>query len=133
MSDEDDRRRGPRVPIELRVEYARLNSFFADYTRNISRGGTFIRTQKPLGIGTEFKFKLFIPNLAQPLELLGRVQWIVKPEDVSDEQEAGMGIGFVWDSEADRQRIEGVVQGLMVDSLGPVLYEKIMGKKPPTS
>jgi type IV pilus assembly protein PilZ len=30
-----------------------MNAFFADYTKNISRGGTFIRTDKPLDIGTE--------------------------------------------------------------------------------
>ena len=32
-SDErDDRRLGYRAPIELKVEYKRLNTFFADYT-----------------------------------------------------------------------------------------------------
>ena len=32
------------MAIELTVEYKRMNAFFADYTKNISRGGTFIRT-----------------------------------------------------------------------------------------
>ena len=27
-----------RAPIELKVDYKKLNSFFADYTRNISKG-----------------------------------------------------------------------------------------------
>ena len=43
-----ERRREMRAPIELKVEYKRLNSFFADYTRNISRDGMFIKTLKPL-------------------------------------------------------------------------------------
>ena len=42
--DSDDRRGDPRQPIELKVEYKRLNAFFADYTKNISRGVTFIQT-----------------------------------------------------------------------------------------
>ncbi len=41
---EGDRRKDQREPIELQVSYKRLNTFFADYTRNISRGGTFIGT-----------------------------------------------------------------------------------------
>ena len=44
----DDRRKGQRGAIELNVEYKRINTFFSDYTRNISKGGTFIRTAKPL-------------------------------------------------------------------------------------
>lgn len=128
MAD-DDRRDDNRAPIELKVEYKRLNSFFADYTRNISRGGTFIRTSKPLPIGTEFTFKLVVPKLDEPLELHGTVQWIVESEDSTDEQDPGMGIGFVYLSEADRQRIESIVEGLMVDSLGAVIYGKIMAKR----
>lgn len=125
-----DRRKEGRAPIELRVEYTRLNSFFADYTRNISRGGTFIRTDKPLPIGTDFMFKLIIPRLPQPMEIKGRVQWVVEPKDATAAQPPGMGIGFLFDSEADRQRIETEVEKLMVDSLGAVLFEKILGRKP---
>lgn len=130
MSDSDqDRRIQPRAPIELKVEYKRLNSFFADYTRNISRGGTFIRTDKPLGIGTEFMFTLHVPQLAKPLELRGRVQWRLTPEACRPGQDAGMGIGFVYESEADRQRIENSVERLMVDSLGDHIYHKLIGSR----
>jgi type IV pilus assembly protein PilZ len=125
-SKDRDRRKHPRAPIELRVEYKRLNSFFADYTRNISRGGTFIRTQKPLDIGTEFLFQMTVPKLADPLVLRGKVQWTVKPEEADAEQEAGMGIGFIYPSEADRARIETAVEKLMIESLGSHLFEKIM-------
>ena len=54
-----DRRSHPRIPIELKVEYRKLNTFFADYTKNICKGGTFIRTKRPLSVGTKFLFKLF--------------------------------------------------------------------------
>ncbi|MBZ0119683.1 MAG: TIGR02266 family protein [Sandaracinaceae bacterium] len=128
MSAPDDRRQHTRVPIALKVEYKRLNSFFADYTKNISRGGTFIRTKNPLAIGTEFLFQLQIPNLEEPLTLRGKVQWVVHEHEATEAQEPGMGIGFVWESEADRDRIENTVEKLMVDSLGPTLYDKLIGK-----
>jgi type IV pilus assembly protein PilZ len=124
MADSEHPRRGaPRAPIELKVEYQRMNSFFADYTRNISKGGTFIRTERPLAIGTAFLFKLSVPGLASALELNGKVQWTVQPGGPDD---PGMGIGFVYDTEADRQRIEAVVERLMVTSLGRVLYDKLL-------
>lgn len=130
VSGRDERRGGgQRAPIELKVEYKRLNSFFADYTKNISRGGTFIRTDRPLDIGTDFVFKLGIPTLEEPLVLQGKVQWIITPEQATQEQEAGMGIGFVFLTEAERQRVEGSVERLMLDNLGPVLYGKLMGSR----
>ncbi|MFW6087200.1 MAG: PilZ domain-containing protein [Myxococcota bacterium] len=127
--DPQDRRNATRAPIELKVEYKRLNSFFADYTRNISRGGTFIRTTKPLSIGTDFNFKLVVPKLEEPLVLRGRVQWVVQPDEAEKSgRDPGMGIGFIYGSEAERQRIEGIVEKLLVDSLGPHLFDKIMSR-----
>ena len=71
----DDRRAtdDPRLPIELKVEYKKLNTFFADYTKNICKGGTFIRTTKPLDLGTIFVFRLGVPQLDSAIELRGEV------------------------------------------------------------
>jgi type IV pilus assembly protein PilZ len=111
------------------VEYKRLNSFFADYTKNISNGGTFISTERPLEVGTDFVFKLGVPGLAEPLVLRGKVQWAVTREEAGEEREPGMGIGFVFDSEDERQRVETTVEKLMVESLGPALYQKLLGRR----
>ena len=125
----DDRRHAPRAAIELRVEYKRLNSFFADYTKNISRGGTFIGTERPLDVGTDFVFKLGVPGLAEPLVLHGKVQWALSPEDAGEGREPGMGIGFVFESELERERVEMTVEKLMIDSLGAVLYQRLLGHR----
>ncbi len=125
----NDRRSEPRAPIELRVEYKRLNSFFADYTKNIGRGGTFIATDRPLEIGTDFVFKLGVPGLPEPLVLNGKVQWVLMPEEAGDGREPGMGIGFVFESEIERERVEATVEKLMIESLGPVLYNKLLGHR----
>jgi type IV pilus assembly protein PilZ len=129
VTEPDERRAVARAPIELKVEYKRLNSFFADYTKNISRGGTFIRTDRPLEIGTDFVFKLGIPSLPEPLVLTGKVQWVITPAQAGRDQEPGMGIGFVFESEAERERVLGVVERLMLEQLGPVLYDKLMGQR----
>jgi type IV pilus assembly protein PilZ len=68
-----ERRASERASITLRVDYKRINTFFADYAKNISKGGTFIRTNKPLDVGTEFLFVLSIPSQSAQLTLKGEV------------------------------------------------------------
>jgi type IV pilus assembly protein PilZ len=123
----NDRRIGDRAAIELNVEYKRLNTFFADYTRNISKGGTFIRTDKPLEVNTEFVFALSIKNVDEPLRLHGRVRWIVRPADATPESQAGMGIEFMYRDDAERRETEEIVEKLMVEELGEDLAARLLG------
>ena len=126
MVDEDpphERRVETRRPIELKVEYKRLNTFFADYTKNISRGGTFIKTSRPLPVGTEFLFKLFVPGRGEPLTIHGEVQRII---DATDAEEPGMAIRFVYREGDGQVEIARIVEALMTDSFGPRLYAKLM-------
>ncbi|MFN0062471.1 MAG: TIGR02266 family protein [Myxococcaceae bacterium] len=120
-----DGRQHPRAPIELKVDYKKLNSFFADFTKNISKGGTFIKTKKPLPIGTRFLFKLGVPKRAAPFELLGEVVW-----SSSEGNEPGMGIRFIYGSDEQRSSFESVVEGLMSESLGPALTKKLLKRGP---
>jgi len=122
-----DRRTDNRAAIELNVEYKRLNTFFADYTRNISKGGTFIRTDRPLEVNTEFVFALTIKNVPEPLRLRGRVRWIVRPADATDESPAGMGIEFQYRDDAERRATESIVEQLMVEELGEDLAARLLG------
>ena len=130
----DDRRDDPRLPIELRVEYKKLNTFFADYTKNICKGGTFIRTKKPLEEGTIFLFQLSVPTLHHPIGIRGEVKWVKRdgqpsPPGIAEDHEAGMGIRFIYDTAGEREAVEGTVERMMVDSLGPLLYQKLIGSE----
>ncbi|HEY4185034.1 MAG TPA: TIGR02266 family protein [Polyangia bacterium] len=131
MSEDDERRRENRAPIELKVEYKRLNTFFYDYTKNISKGGTFIKTERPLEVGTLFVFKLRVPGTDDPIALRGEVRWVVRageapPPAAADNQEPGMGIRFVYDAPEERTTFERLVQKMMVDSLGPLIYARLL-------
>ena len=114
-------REHPRAPIELRVDYKRLNTFFADYTKNISKGGTFIKTSKALPVGTRFLFRLFVPGCEEPFELSGEV---IHGEAV--EADLGMGIRFVWADPTARRSFEQVVEKLMVQALGPAVTHNLL-------
>jgi type IV pilus assembly protein PilZ len=115
-------------PIELRVEYQRLNTFFSDYARNISRGGSFIATETSLGVGTEFVFVLGVPKLDSPLRLNGRVMWVTTPQDASKANPAGMGIEFQYDDDAERKAIQDRVEALMSTELGTKITDRLLGK-----
>ncbi len=128
---EPERRDESRAPIELKVEYKRLNTFFADYTKNICKGGTFIRTKKPLEIGTVFVFRLAVPKLREPIALRGEVKWVKRegepsPPGVAADHEPGMGIRFLYSSDQERSAVEGIVERMMIDSLGQILYSRLM-------
>ena len=127
---DDDRREHFRAPIELKVEYKKMNTFFADYTKNISKGGTFIKTAKPLKVGTEFLFKLVIPALDKPIEIRGRVMWTNQEGNAQRPEvpDNGMGIKFLYDDDRQRASFEGLVEGLMADSLGTHLMQKLVKK-----
>jgi len=128
-SEKEERRAGYRAPIELKVEYKRLNTFFADYTKNISRGGTFIATDKPLPIGTDFVFALGVPNMPEPVRLRGRVIWTTPAEEATKANPCGMGIEFQY-SPGEREEKEAAVERLMSLELGDHLAEKLLGRKP---
>jgi type IV pilus assembly protein PilZ len=116
-----EHREHARAPIELKVDYKKLNSFFADYTKNISKGGTFIKTRKTLPVGTRFLFRLSVPGRTSPFELNGDVV-----HATSNGDEPGMGIRFVWADELERIEFERVVEQLMEQSLGPHVTHNLL-------
>lgn len=126
-----ERRETGRAALQLPIGYDQLNSFLADYTHNISRGGTFIRTVRPLEVGTALSFRIQAPELGELL-LKGVVRWVVDVAEVDEDRSAGMGIAFLYDSPAQQYEIELRLDRLMVNALGPVAYEKLMGRPVPT-
>jgi type IV pilus assembly protein PilZ len=125
---EDERRESGRAPIELPIEYDRLNALLSDYTHNISRGGTFIRTLRPLEVGTVLHFTIRAPELGEPLVLRGVVRWVVRAAREREDRPAGMGIAFVYDSAEQRRAVEARLDRLMIDSLGQATFDKLMGR-----
>jgi type IV pilus assembly protein PilZ len=134
-----DLRDNARQPITLRVDYKRVNMFFSDYTKNISKGGTFIKTKNPLPIGTEFVFVMSFPGVTPTLELAGEVVWIAGENDAepSGQQtpgtsrepgEAGMGIKFKFTNDGERERVARFVEGMMTERLGQHISSKLLQK-----
>ncbi len=125
-------RESGRAALELTVEYERLNALLSDYTHNISQGGTFIRTDRPLQVGTVLSFTIQAPQLTDGIVLRGVVRWVVEVAHSRSSRPAGMGIAFIYDSPDEKQAVEMRLDRLMAQVLGPAAFEQLMGRPAPS-
>jgi type IV pilus assembly protein PilZ len=122
----DEKRQSERAAVTLKVDYKRINTFFADYTKNISKGGTFIKTSKPLAIGTEFVFVLSLPTQNEQLHLRGEVMWIIDDREATEAKPAGMGIRFKFKNDGEREQVDAFVERLMTEALGEQISQRLL-------
>src|SRR5258708_24099547 len=87
-------RRANRLQHELLVAYRTVDGFITDWAVNISRGGIFINTRKPLAVGTTVRLIISLPDAAFPFDPSGRVARVNEFDNPSN-QVPGMGIEFV--------------------------------------
>jgi molecular chaperone DnaK len=77
----------------MEVRYKSVDMFFYDYAINISHGGIFIKTRKPLAQGAEVIVEFDVPGLSEPFKANGRVMRVIFPGEDENEP-SGMGIEF---------------------------------------
>ena len=108
-SQGSDRRRSPRVALDLLIQYRfeSYEAFLGDRSLDISVGGIFICTEAPREEGTLVYLQFRLKEGAPLVEGLGRVVR-VNPPGVPG-RVAGMGIEFVNLDDESRQTIEDIV------------------------
>ncbi len=100
-----ERRRSPRAPVVVRVEYSTVDAFFSDFSRDLNEGGIFIETDRPLEPESEVSLQFRIPGDDEPLRVRGRVAWSTRGGSRS-----GMGVEFEALPEEARERINDLVR-----------------------
>ncbi len=98
-----DRREDPRTEVEVEVDYRTAQEFLSAYARNISGGGIFIRTQRPLSLNENVRVRFTLPGIAQRFESSGIVVWS-NPVSRQSFLPSGMGIKLV-DLDPDSRRL----------------------------
>ncbi len=106
----DDRRRAPRVLVDLEVDYASEENYLFAYITDISETGIFVRTTTPEPAGTSLNVR-FAPDPGGPLEVEGAVIWVnpYRP-GAADNLHPGMGIRFVGLDNDTRDRLLELVR-----------------------
>ena len=112
--EDENRRRAPRLQHELPVAYRTAGSFLSDWATNISQGGLFINTRKPLPVDTEVKLIIQLPGSEIPFSVRGRVTRVTEWNN-SANMSPGMGIEFTDLEGAKRERLEEFVEKLRKD------------------
>ena len=98
-------RKHPRVKKTLALTYQDHTVFVKAYTGNISQGGLFIRTQKPIEKGEDFLLKLTLPGIPNTLNIECNVRWVRKNQ-VDVHRPAGMGVQFLKMSSQDHTKLK---------------------------
>jgi len=110
-STTSNRRRYPRVPLSLLVQYKfnSLEEFISEYALNISLGGMFIKTTEPREKGILVYFQFTLADGSKLIEGLGRVVWVNQVDINNADKVPGMGIEFINMDEESMQLIEEIV------------------------
>jgi type IV pilus assembly protein PilZ len=103
--DHIDKQASLRVPTRLRVSFESYGELRQCLMTNISRGGVFVATQKPLPMGTPFLLRIEIADSDELLELRGEVATVNTGADMQSEEE-GMGIRFSNLSEEQQAQVQ---------------------------
>ena len=114
MPGVDQKRRAARLHHEIAVAYRSVGSFLTDWATNISQGGMFINTRKPLPVGTEVRILIQLPMVEFPVGLNGRVTRIAELDGQSSVV-PGMGIEFTDVDPSKRLQLESLVERLQRD------------------
>ncbi|MBI3182700.1 MAG: response regulator [Myxococcales bacterium] len=73
-------------------------------TENLSKGGLFVQTEERFELGERVALALSFPGLLDPIQIVGRVVWLRPARG-----EEGAGVGVAVESEAERLRLEQLV------------------------
>lgn len=106
-----ERRRSPRAPVIVRIEYATVDALFSDFTANINEGGVFIETDTPAPLDSIVQIQFSLPGTGTPVKTRARV---VRITDGSGHEPQGMGLEFDDLDSSARSAINALVQQLRV-------------------
>ncbi len=98
-----DRRAHHRKKVLALVDYVTLDKFSSDYVHNISEGGMFIQTRRPLAVGTEITVTFIIHESGLPIKIKGEVMWT---------GENGMGIKITEVGDLTKGKLNFALSGM---------------------
>jgi uncharacterized protein (TIGR02266 family) len=105
--DDREKRKFRREDLLLKVQYPDLDDFVHDCTENVSRGGTFIFSEKEWAIGDRIKLVLSFPGLLQPVDLMAEVTW-KRRDNVK-----GIGVKFLFNEfPGTREKLESLLEAI---------------------
>ncbi|OGQ95723.1 MAG: hypothetical protein A2284_14285 [Deltaproteobacteria bacterium RIFOXYA12_FULL_61_11] len=101
-----EHRKAPRHEFRVKVQFASLNDFAVEYTKNLSKGGLFFETGADCIKDQLIPFTLVLPGLNLELQCTGKVVYL-SPRPNGNK---GVGIQFVDYADEFKPRLEQFFQ-----------------------
>jgi uncharacterized protein (TIGR02266 family) len=79
--------------VEIHVDHASEHNFWSGIEMDMSDGGVFVATHRPLDVGASVRVELNLPFEKAPVVVCGTVTWI-RPHVEDSEIPAGVGVRF---------------------------------------
>ena len=96
----EERRGGPRIPIEMWVEETTGSERYFRRAGNLSRGGLRLEHTIPLPVGTVVNLTFTLPGDKAPIAISGEIVSAAGPEELR------MGVKFIDPSPEARAQID---------------------------
>jgi uncharacterized protein (TIGR02266 family) len=114
-----EQRGGPRLKVEVPIEFQKAQPFQEAPSFNLSMWGVFIRTPTPMGSGDRVRLRFCLPGHETQVTAMGQVVW--SNLDPNKWGGAGMGIRFLDLSAADHEIIDAHLARQIANQLGGVV------------
>ena len=90
----EERRQYPRISAQVEVAFPTSEAYVTEYTKNISKGGIFVKTSNLPDPNAVVELKLKFPGINEPLSILARVARTITVSDPERHGEHIYGVGF---------------------------------------
>ncbi|MBW2219118.1 MAG: PilZ domain-containing protein [Deltaproteobacteria bacterium] len=102
-SQKEEKRTYIRKPFFMSVDYSTQDRVYRDFIKDISTGGVFIETLRPLPVGQEISMAFSFPNLRQNFKISG---------DVVRMDPKGIGVAFMASNEKQKETLDFCVKDI---------------------
>lgn len=112
-------RKDQRYRATLKVGFRSPEHFIQEYTKDISKGGIFIATDKPLPVGSRVELVLSLPGSVREVKVSGEIVHVVNGEQAGRagfDRAAGMGVQFTEFEQGGQQLLDAYVGSLQKKS-----------------
>lgn len=123
MPERQEKRRDPRVPLVLRVEYPGNPQSVRDATENLSAGGLFIRTERDLAEGARVPLQIGFPGLLDSFEVEVEV---VRRRPAGPDGPAGVAVKVPADRADDRRKLARLAETARSSHAAPGLSFRVL-------
>ncbi len=100
-------RKYPRYSISIKVTFKSKEQFMEEYAKDISKGGLFVATDKPLPLESKIELILSLPDVQKEVKIIAEVVHVFGSEQaklLDNKRVAGMGVQFL-EFEGDGQKV----------------------------